>query len=395
MSCCRRWRRCGEQRAAGRALTQLAGPNWCSAAARRPRRPTPSSTRWCGMRPTEPAQEPAPAAACPYRRGPGESTSRRRWRPSPSCSPSTAPRRDWPSRQSATGPGRAAGARALGKAEAIAQLRRGWSCSAACPTSPERREPRARPAGRLGGADAAQGFAAPEAGRPTRGRASCAAELGATPSSSRCSRPMGVPSPCGPSTSAHEVGEELLRRGGAQDGDGARSGTAPSELLCSSGASSAASRAPLEAGLALYDPVRHRSLAFLYVPASACACSARTCSALFMFLGYPDQALAGGEALGAARGSAIPYAWPTARCCRLLFPSPARGRSCKMSKPRAERWRPGDGIGFPHLAWGGEGSGGGLTRGAPARRTGSRHSVRAGVGYPSHGRTDAGLSLTF
>ena len=50
-SCSRRWRRC-RRRSCGTRWTSWSRRSWSSAAARRPRRSTASSTRWCRTRPT-------------------------------------------------------------------------------------------------------------------------------------------------------------------------------------------------------------------------------------------------------------------------------------------------------------------------------------------------------
>jgi predicted ATPase len=61
-------------------------------------------------------------------------------------------------------------------------------------------------------------------------------------------------------------------------------------------------RANAEYGLAVYDPGQHRSLTFLYSQDLGGSCQVPTSFALWQ-LGYPDQALKGGEgALALARG---------------------------------------------------------------------------------------------
>jgi predicted ATPase len=101
---------------------------------------------------------------------------------------------------------------------------------------------------------------------------------------------------------ARELAEELLRR--AQDHQDAAA-TVVAHRILGTGAfwrgEVAAAREPLERTLALYDPERHHSLAFLYVQDPRVAALSGLSWTLFT-LGYPEQAQARSrEALDAAR----------------------------------------------------------------------------------------------
>ena len=109
-SCWPRWRPLREAELRGRARTSSPRPSWSSArgdAARGELHLQARAGAGRGLR--EPAQEPAAAAARPHRRGRWRSASRRRRTPSPSCWPTTTPRRGWPSRRSTTGSGPGSG----------------------------------------------------------------------------------------------------------------------------------------------------------------------------------------------------------------------------------------------------------------------------------------------
>ena len=141
-------------------------PSWCSGAARRRRRATASSTRWCGTPPTR-ACSGAARQQLHARRGRAleERFPRGRTR-SPSCWPTTAPRPGAPGR--AVGywprPGRAGDRRAR-PAEAVAHLRRAWGCWRRLPAGRIADRDGARLRTRLGGVlHATRGFTAAETG---------------------------------------------------------------------------------------------------------------------------------------------------------------------------------------------------------------------------------------
>ena len=92
-------------RSCGPPWTGSPRPSWSSRGASRPRRATPSSTRWCGTPPTRACSRRSGSSCTPASSGCWRSASRRRWTQSPSCSPGTAPRRGSSSRRSTTGSG--------------------------------------------------------------------------------------------------------------------------------------------------------------------------------------------------------------------------------------------------------------------------------------------------
>jgi predicted ATPase len=77
----------------------------------------------------------------------------------------------------------------------------------------------------------------------------------------------------------------------------------------------APARAHVEQGIALYTPLQHRSLAFLYGEDPGVVCRSYAARALW-FLGYPDQALKRShEALALARDLAHPFSLAYALTC--------------------------------------------------------------------------------
>jgi predicted ATPase len=112
---------------------------------------------------------------------------------------------------------------------------------------------------------------------------------------------------------AHELGEQLLTLAYRTQDSAAlmEAHRALGQTLLQIGNVSSA-RAHLEEGIALYDPLQHRSLAFLYGLDPQVACLTYAALALW-WLGYPDQASGRiHEALTLAQELAHPYSLATA-----------------------------------------------------------------------------------
>jgi len=199
-----------------------------------------------------------------------------------------------------------AGQRAIARsamAEALAQLRNGLDLLAGLPEADrKRRELDLQVA--LGVAlMTTQGWAAPEAGRANaRARALCE-QTGATAQLWPVLYGQWVfHNVRAEHKAAREVADEFLRR--AYDRQEA-SATVVAHRICGTGAfyrgEVAAARTDLEKAVALYDPERHRSLAFLYVQDPRVAAMSGL-SWTLLALGYPEQAGARSrEAVDAAR----------------------------------------------------------------------------------------------
>ena len=206
-----------------------------------------------------------------------------------------------------------AGQRALARsatAEAVAQLSQGLEVLQRLPDGPERQRQEHGLQLVLGHAlTAAKGYSAPETGRAfARARELCR-QIGDTTQLfpvlfgqyvHHLVRAEPVP--------AREVAEEMLRLARQQDDTAAQVAAhrAVGSAFDDLGELSSA-RAHLEQALALYDPVAHRSLAFLYAQDPRVAGLCWLSRSLFA-LGYPEQSLARiREAWVAARELAHPH----------------------------------------------------------------------------------------
>ncbi|WOH47519.1 adenylate/guanylate cyclase domain-containing protein [Bradyrhizobium sp. sBnM-33] len=198
-----------------------------------------------------------------------------------------------------------AGQRAIARssmAEALAQLRNGLNLLAGLPEADRRwRELDLQVA--LGVAlMATQGWAAPEAGRANARARELCEQIGATSQLWPVLYGQWVfHGVRAEHNAARDVADEFLRR--AQDHQ-ETSATLVAHRVSGTGAlwrgEVAAARPHLERTLALYDPERHRSLAFLYVQDPRVA-ALSSLSWTLLALGYPEQALARSrEALEAA-----------------------------------------------------------------------------------------------
>jgi predicted ATPase/class 3 adenylate cyclase len=199
-----------------------------------------------------------------------------------------------------------AGQRAIARsamAEALAQLRNGLDLLAGLPETDRRRQELDLQVALGVALMATQGWAAPEAGRANaRARELCeqigsAAQLWPVLYGQWVFHAVRAEHDV-----ARELAEELLRR--AQEHQDAAA-TVVAHRILGTGAfwrgEVAAARGPLERTLALYDPERHHSLAFLYVQDPRVAALSGLSWALFT-LGYPEQAQARSrEAFDAAR----------------------------------------------------------------------------------------------
>jgi len=199
-----------------------------------------------------------------------------------------------------------AGQRAIARsamAEALAQLRNGLKLLACVPEADRgRRELDLQVA--LGVAlMATQGWAAPEAGRANARARELCEQIGATAQLWPVLYGQWVfHGVRAEHNAAREVADEFLRR--VQDHQEA-SATVVAHRVSGTGAfwrgEAAAARTHLERALALYEPDRHRSLAFLYVQDPRVAALSGLSWTLFA-LGYPEQARARSrEALDSAR----------------------------------------------------------------------------------------------
>ena len=185
-------------------------------------------------------------------------------------------------------------------AEAVVHLTKGLDALNHLPESPERQRHELGCQLTLGQASiAAKGFAASETGRAYgRARELCSA-LGNPPELFPVLYGRSVfHFQRGELTEALDVAQDLLRLADEQ-GDGAASVTGHrmvGSALCQFGRF-AESREHFETALALYDPVRDRSSAFIYAIDSRVMCSSWL-SHVLLVLGYPEQAVRrGGEAL--------------------------------------------------------------------------------------------------
>ncbi|MCK1636114.1 AAA family ATPase [Bradyrhizobium sp. 157] len=199
-----------------------------------------------------------------------------------------------------------AGQRAIARSamtEALAQLQSGLDLLASLPEADRsRRELDLQVA--LGVAlMATQGWAAPEAGRANARARDLCEQIGATAQLWPVLYGQWVfHGVRAEQNAAREVADEFLRR--AQDHQEA-SATVVAHRISGTGAfwrgEVAAARTHLERTLALYDPERHQSLAFLYVQDPRVA-ALSALSWTWLVLGYPEQARARSrEALDAAR----------------------------------------------------------------------------------------------
>jgi predicted ATPase/class 3 adenylate cyclase len=199
-----------------------------------------------------------------------------------------------------------AGQRAIARsamAEALAQLRNGLDLLAGLPEADQRRRELDLQVALGVALMATQGWAAPEAGRANARARELCEQIGATAQLWPVLYGQWVfHGVRAEHNAAREVADEFLRR--AQDHQEA-SATVVAHRVSGTGAfwrgEVAAARPHLERALALYDPERHRSLAFLYVQDPRVAALSGLSWTLFA-LGYPEQARARSrEALDAAR----------------------------------------------------------------------------------------------
>ena len=205
-----------------------------------------------------------------------------------------------------------AGQRALARsamAEAVAQLTKGLEVLNGLPGGPERQRRELGLQLALGQASlASKGFAAPETGRAYARASELCRELGDTSEIFPALYGRSVVHlQGGELAAAHEVARELLRL--AEERDDAAARVAGHRMvgsaLCQLGRL-IESRDHFEAGLALYDPARDRTSAFVYAIDSRVMCLSWL-SHLLVVLGHPEQAAArNGEALAYARELAHP-----------------------------------------------------------------------------------------
>lgn len=204
-----------------------------------------------------------------------------------------------------------AGQRAIARsamAEALAQLRNGLDLLAGLPEADRRRRELDLQVALGVALMATQGWAAPEAGRANARARELCEQIGATAQLWPVLYGQWVfHGVRAEHNAAREVADEFLRR--AQEHQEA-SATVVAQRISGTGAfwrgEMAVARTHLEPTLALYDPERHRSLAFLYVQDPRVAALSALSWTLFA-LGYPEQARARSrEALDAARELAHP-----------------------------------------------------------------------------------------
>jgi predicted ATPase len=187
--------------------------------------------------------------------------------------------------------------------EALVQLRNGLDLLAGVPEVDRRRRELDLQVAVGVALMATQGWAAPEAGRANARARELCEQIGATSQLWPVLYGQWVfHGVRGEHHAAREVADEFLRR--TQDHQEA-SATVVAHRIGGSGAfwrgDMAAARTDLERTLALYDPERHRSLAFLYVQDPRVAALSALSWTLFA-LGYPEQARARShEALDSAR----------------------------------------------------------------------------------------------
>jgi predicted ATPase len=202
-----------------------------------------------------------------------------------------------------------AGQRAIARsamAEALAQLGNGLDLLAGLPEADRRRRELDLQVALGVALMATQGWAAPEAGRANARARELCEQIGATAQLWPVLYGQWVfHGVRAEHNAAREVADEFLLR--VQDQNEA-SATVVAHRICGTGAlwrgELAAARTNLERTIALYDPERHRSLAFLYVQDPRVAALSGL-SWTLLALGYPEQAGARSrEALDAARGLA-------------------------------------------------------------------------------------------
>ena len=225
-----------------------------------------------------------------------------------------------------------AGQQALARsamAEAVAQLTTGLEVLAGLPDGPERQRRELGLQLALGQASiAAKGFAAPETGRAyARARELCR-ELGDVPELFPALYGRSVVHfQRGELAAAHEVARELLRSA-EERGDAAARVTGHrivGSALCQLGRL-AESRDHLEAALALYDPVRDRTSAFVYAIDSRVVCLSWLAHVLLV--ARLSGAGPGAERRGARlrpRAGPSQHGWPCALALGLHLPSAASG----------------------------------------------------------------------
>ncbi|SDJ85014.1 adenylate/guanylate cyclase [Bradyrhizobium sp. Rc2d] len=198
-----------------------------------------------------------------------------------------------------------AGQRAIARsamAEALAQLRNGLNLVAGLPEADRRRRELDLQVALGVALMATQGWASPEAGRANARARELCEQIGATAQLWPVLYGQWVfHGVRAEHNAAREVADEFLRR--AQDHQ-ETSATIVAHRVSGTGAlwrgEIAAARLHLERTLALYDPERHRSLAFFYVQDPRVA-ALSALSWTLLALGYPEQALARSrEALDAA-----------------------------------------------------------------------------------------------
>jgi predicted ATPase len=199
-----------------------------------------------------------------------------------------------------------AGQRAIARsamAEALAQLRNGLDLLAGLPGADRMRRELDLQVGLGVALMATQGWAAPEAGRANARARELCEQIGATAQLWPVLYGQWVfHGVRAEHNAAREVADEFLRR--ALDHQDA-SATVVAHRISGTGAfwrgDVTAARTHLERTLALYDPERHHSLAFLYVQDPRVA-ALSVLSWTLLALGYPEQARARSrEALDAAR----------------------------------------------------------------------------------------------
>jgi predicted ATPase/class 3 adenylate cyclase len=198
-----------------------------------------------------------------------------------------------------------AGQRAIARsamAEALAQLRNGLDLLASLPEADQKRRELDLQVALGVALMATQGWSAPDAGRANARARELCEQIGATAQLWPVLYGQWVfHGVRAEHNAAREVADEFLRR--AQDHQ-ETSATLVAHRIHGTGAfwrgEVAAARPHLERALALYDPERHRSLAFLYVQDPRVAALSALSWTLFA-MGYPEQARARSrEALAAA-----------------------------------------------------------------------------------------------
>jgi class 3 adenylate cyclase/predicted ATPase len=223
-------------------------------------------------------------------------------------------------------------------AEAIAQLTRGLEVLKGLPDGPERQRRELGLQLALGPAlIAAKGFAAPETERAYARAHELCREVGDTPELFPALYGRSVVHwQRGELAAAHEVARELLRVA-EERGDAAAEVVGHrivGAFLLQLGRL-AESRAHSERALALYDPVRDRSSAFVYAIDSRVICLTWL-SHVLVILGHPEQALArDGEVPGYARELAHPNTEAVALAWGCIFRQLLRDRRNAQAQAEA------------------------------------------------------------